>query len=348
MSEQAQSNGVPAGSAAQEQQQQLAQVKLLVEQLNASLWAHAALGGAMEAGILDLLLQPMSSANLAARTGLAPSLLERMLDVLVAFGLVRREGDAYVAVDGLVPVLRAPVVREAYFAVWRSQSLQSFSFVQQARDHTLAPGWHFTDPAILHAQGNGGIILGQIIADQLIPLLPGLRDRLAAPTAAFLDVGTGVGRIAVEMCRRFPQLRVVGIDTQEAPLVQAKRAVAVAGCADRIELRRQAVEELSDREAFDLAWLPQFFLSGEVFARGLRTVYEALRPGGWLLLASGARDGSDLGAAVSRLQDTLLGGDARTAEQVAALASQAGYVPVQILPTPPGEPLTGLVAQRPL
>jgi 2-polyprenyl-3-methyl-5-hydroxy-6-metoxy-1,4-benzoquinol methylase len=240
------------------------------------------------------------------------------------------------------------VTREAYFATWRSQSLQSSSFVQHGRDHTLTPGWHFTEPDILHAQGDGGVIFPQLIADRLAPLLPDLRDRLATPTAAFLDVGTGVGRIAIEMCRRFPQLRVVGLDMQETPLKQAEQAVAIAGLADRIELRRQAVEDLNDRQAFDLAWLPQMFLSDQVFARGLRTVYEALRPGGWLLVASVARDGSDLSAAVSRLLDTLWGGDARTAEQVAELARQIGYAPVQILPTSPGEPLTALVAQRPL
>jgi predicted O-methyltransferase YrrM len=348
MSEPSQSRTTPATLAEQEQQQQLARIQLMIGQLTASVWAYSVLTGAMEAGVLDLLLQPMSAADLAARCGLDQTLLERMLDVLVALGLVRREGDTFVIADGLVPLLRAPVAREAYFSVWRSESLQSCSFVQRARDHTLAPGWHFTDPAILHAQGNGGIILPQIIADRVAPVLPGLRDRLSAPTAAFLDVGTGVGRIAIEMCRRFPQLRVVGIDNREAPLAQAERAVAVAGLADRIELRRQAVEEVQDREAFDLAWLPQMFLSGEVFARGLRTVYEALRPGGWLLLASVARDGTDLAATVSRLQDTLYGGDARTAEQVAALAAEAGYANVRILPSAPGEPLTAIVAQRPV
>jgi SAM-dependent methyltransferase len=347
MSEQPQSSSVSVGTAEQEQQRLLTQVRMTVEQLNASLWAHAALTAAAETGVLDILLQPVSTADLALRTGLDRVLIERMLDVLVALGLVRREANACLLVDGLAQQLRAPGAREAYIAALRSQSLQSYAFVQQARDHMLTPGWHFTDPAILQAQGAGGVLLVQIIAEQLAPMLPGLRDRLAAPTAAFLDVGTGVGRIAIEMCRRFPQVRVVGLDIQEAPLAEARRAVAGAGLTDRIELRRQAVEELSDRGTFDLVWLPQPFVSGEAFTRGLRTVYEALRPGGWLLLATGARDGSDLTAAVSRLLDTLWG-EARTAEQVAAHTSQAGYVSVRILPTQPGEPLTGLVAQRPL
>jgi SAM-dependent methyltransferase len=349
MSVPSQSQAVSAGLAEQEEQQrQVAQARLLVEGLNASVWAHAALTAAMEAGVLDLLLlRPMGTADLATRTGLDRMLLERMLDVLVALGLVRREGDAYALADGLAPVLRAPSAREASLATLRSQSLQSSALVQRARDHSLTPGWHFADPAILHAQGDGGVLLVQVIAEQLVPMLPGLRERLDAPTATFLDVGVGVGRIDIELCRRFPHLRAVGIDIQETPLHQAKRAVAVAGLADRIELRLQAVDELGDRDAFDLAWLPQSFVSGEGFARGLRAVYRALRPGGWLLLASLARDGSDLGAAVSRLIDTLWGGDARTAEQVAARTSEAGFTSVRILPTPPGEPITGLIAQRP-
>jgi SAM-dependent methyltransferase len=349
MSEQSQdqqSHGVSNGSV--EQQRQLAQVRLLVAQLDTSLWAHAALTGALEAGVLDLLLQPMSVADLAAQTDLDRELLERMLDVLLAVGLMRRESDTYTVVEGLALLLRAPVAREAFFMGLRSQSLQSLAFVQRARNHTLTPGWRFADPTILHAQGAGGNLLVQIIAEQLVPMLPGLRERLSAPTAAFLDVGVGVGQIAIAMCRRFPQLRVVGIDIQHVSLEQAKRAVAKARLASRIKLRRQGVEQLSDRDAFDLVWLPQPFVTGEAFARGLRTVYEALRPGGWLLLGSIARDGSDVSAAVSRLIDALWGGDARTAEQVAELARQAGYASVQILPTLPGEPITGQVAQRPM
>jgi predicted O-methyltransferase YrrM len=349
MTEQSQSPIASTVVAQDDLQRKLTQVRLTVEQLNASLWAHAALTGAWEAGLLDLLLQPRSATELAARTSLNQALIERMLDVLLALGLVQQhEGDCYVLAEGLMPLLRAPAVRESYLTTLRSQVLQSYAFVQSARDRTLAPGWRFTDPAILHAQGAGSVLGVQIIAEQMAPMLLGLADRLAAPTAAFLDVGTGVGRIAIEMCRRFPQLRVVGIDTQEASLAEAQRAVALAGLADRIELRRQAVEALSDRDAFDLVWMPQLFLSGEAFPRGLRTVYEALRPGGWLLLVSIARDGSDLPAAVSRLQDTLLGGDARTAEQVATLTGQAGYIHIRILPPPPGEPFTALVAQRPL
>ena len=340
--------GVSVGTAQQEQQRQVAQARMTVEQLNASLWGHAALTAAAEIGVLDILLQPVSAADLALRTGLDRALIERMLDVLVALGLVRRdEGGTYALVDGMTTIFRAPVAREAYVAALRSQSLQSCALVHQARDHTLRPGWHFTDPSILHAQGAGGVLVAQVIAEQAVLMLSGLRERLSAPTAAFLDVGTGVGRIAIELCRRFPQLRVVGLDIQDAPLAEAERAAAAAGLSGRIELRRQAVEDLSDRNAFDLAWLPEPFVVGEAFARGLRTVYEALRPGGWLVLATGAKDGSDLTATVSRLVDTLWG-EARTAQQVASLASQSGYVSVLILPTPPGEPLTGIVAQRPV
>ncbi len=35
---------------------------------------------------------------------------------------------------------------------------------------------------------------------------------MKAPTASFLDVGTGAGHLAIAMCHQFPSLRVVGID----------------------------------------------------------------------------------------------------------------------------------------
>jgi 23S rRNA G2445 N2-methylase RlmL len=57
--------------------------------------------------------------------------------------------------------------------------------------------------------------------------------------------------IAIELCRAFPALRVVGLEPAAAPLVQARANVAAAQLADRIALRQQGVEDLHDSEAFD-------------------------------------------------------------------------------------------------
>jgi len=95
-------------------------------------------------------------------------------------------------------------------------------------------------------------------------------ERLQAPTASFLDVGSGVGALAIEMCSIWPHLHVVGLEPQAVPLAEGRRNVAAAGLGDRIALRAQRVEEMTEHEAFDLAWLPQVFLPREAFGPGLQ------------------------------------------------------------------------------
>lgn len=107
-----------------------------------------------------------------------------------------------------------------------------------------------------------------MLAQTLFPRLDGLLALLQDPTATFLDVGTGVATIAIQMCRLFPRLHAVGLEPQDAPLAQARRNVVEARLGDRIELRAQRIEDLTDREAFDLVWLPQVFLPREVLERG--------------------------------------------------------------------------------
>jgi predicted ATPase len=76
-------------------------------------------------------------------------------------------------------------------------------------------------------------------------------------------------------------IREYGLEPQDAPMAEARRNVTAANLGDRIELRAQRIEDLADREAFDLVWLPQVFLPREVLERGLRRALAALRPGGW-------------------------------------------------------------------
>jgi SAM-dependent methyltransferase len=173
--------------------------------------------------------------------------------------------------------------------------------------------------------GSHGAPAARLLSTRLFPTLEGLVARLSTPAAAFLDVGTGVGALTVEMCHLWPQLRVVGLEPQEAPLAAAHRAVAAAGLDGRVELRRQRVEEMVDSTAFDLVWLPQVFLSQEALVGALPRVLRALRPGGWLLALVLSTPGAELRPALGRLLDVLWGGAARTAGAVESLAAAAGF-----------------------
>jgi hypothetical protein len=169
-----------------------------------------------------------------------------------------------------------------------------------------------TDPELLLAQGTSGLAAARTLAGHGVQRMAGLAERLSAPTASFLDVGAGVGVIAIEMCRAYPSLRVVGLEPAEAPRRQALDRIAAAGFSDRIEIRGQGVEALTDVEEFDFAYLPQVFLSEDAFLQSLTTVLRALRRGGWAALPVISVTGDDLGAALARLRNTLWGGGAPT------------------------------------
>jgi ubiquinone/menaquinone biosynthesis C-methylase UbiE len=53
-----------------------------------------------------------------------------------------------------------------------------------------------------------------------------------------LDVGTGTAQIPIALCRRVPDVGVVGVDAAESMLAVGRDNVSRSGLADRIRLRR--------------------------------------------------------------------------------------------------------------
>ena len=84
------------------------------------------------------------------------------------------------------------------------------------------------------------------------------------------------------MARLWPLLRVVGIDPWQPALAIARENVRMEGLHTWIELREQVVQELSDTEVFDLAFIPGFFIAEAVIRTALERVCRALRAGGWI------------------------------------------------------------------
>ena len=116
-----------------------------------------------------------------------------------------------------------------------------------------------------------------VAADQT----PGLAERLAGP-ADILDVGTGVGWLAVALARAYADARIVGIDIFEPALELARANVTTERLDGGIELRRQDVLTLAPDPAFDVVWLPLPFLPEAIVPDALRSVHAGLKPGaGW-------------------------------------------------------------------
>ena len=200
-----------------------------------------------------------------------------------------------------------------------------------------APGWTFTDPAILDGYGRGSAMIPMLIAASHPDL---------AEVTSFLDVGTGVGLLAVAAANVWPAAKIVGIDPWEVAIDRARTNVAHAGLETRITLRRQDLASIDDTDAFDCGWIPTFFLTEAALADGLPRVARALRPGGWVALGLNKPASDPLTDATAALRWIRAGGTLLDPDAAIKLLADAGFDATQIA-TPRGPaPLTLVLGQR--
>lgn len=113
--------------------------------------------------------------------------------------------------------------------------------------------------------------------------LPQLVGDLAAG-GRLVDIHCGGGRWLIAMARRFPALELVGLEFEPDSVARARRNVAAAGLADRIEIRHGDVSGLAATPGFDLAYF-QYALHQLNDPGGVvRSAWAALKPGGRLLV----------------------------------------------------------------
>jgi len=265
-------------------------------------------------------------------TTIEPELSARLDAVLGALGI----GDAVDALDADESVAVLGIVE---------------GFLQQAADFVTRPDrstWDHEDPSILLAQGHTSALVPPAVKRFVVPALgDDLVARMDGPGASFLDVGVGVGALAVSMCRLWPSLRAVGIDPWEPALAVAREQVAAAGLQERIELRRITAEGLDDRERFDLAWVPTFFIPSAVLEAAIERVHAALRPDGWALLGMYARPGNPFIDALADLRTVRQGGSLRTPQELASSLERAGFADVAVHFSPEwGLPLVFVAGRR--
>jgi len=200
------------------------------------------------------------------------------------------------------------------------------------------PGWTFTDPAILRGWGRGSAMVPGALA-AAVPELAGVRS--------FLDVGSGVGLLAIAAAGVWPQATVVGIDVWGPSLEAAAANVRAAGLGDRITLRDQDVAALDDSDAYDGAWFPTFFVTEPVLEAAMPRLYRALRPGGWLVLGRMAPPPDPLAQAVSALRTIRAGGTDFDAKRLVAALEAVGCTAVRVVPRQGPAPMEYVIGQRP-
>jgi SAM-dependent methyltransferase len=296
-----------------------------ISELSSSAWAYTGLSAAFELGIVRSLDSPATAAEIGRNLDLEAELVADLLGVLVALGAVEKSDDRYTVTADFEPFRSGSLARVMRAGV-RSDHLQTAEAFRRARDGSLAPGWAHRDPDLLVSQGETAGLF-RLAAEHILPSLPGLRDRLEEPGARFLDVGAGVGVLSSELCMVYPEVTAVCLEPNATARGIGHERCREAGLEDRVEFVSHGIEELELTDQYDLALIPQPFLSPEAFRSGLAQVHRALKPGGWLLvLALDLPVGDPVAAASRRFRARLWGGGAVDPDELIEGIELAEYV----------------------
>jgi 2-polyprenyl-3-methyl-5-hydroxy-6-metoxy-1,4-benzoquinol methylase len=223
--------------------------------------------------------------------------------------------------DGLTPGQIATVVGQLTYALQEALDL--------IREPEREPGWTYEDPAVLQERGRGsraGARNFETIGRQR-PAFAAVLDG----DCRFLDVGTGTGWLAIECAKIWPRMRIVGIDIWEPALKLAESNVANEGLQDRITLRRQSIDDLSDDKAFDFIWIPSMFLPIKIIDRIIPLVVQALVPGGFVVLGMFAAAPGPYGEAIRDLLTIRCGGHPWLPEEIGDRLRLAGLRDVEFI-----------------
>ena len=100
-----------------------------------------------------------------------------------------------------------------------------------------------------------------------------------------LDMATGTGEVAVEICRRHPTARVIGVDFSPKMLIVGRRKGKFRKFDNRIHLSLGDGRELPLKSgSFEAATIAFGIRNIEERDQALREFYRVLKPGGQLLI----------------------------------------------------------------
>jgi demethylmenaquinone methyltransferase / 2-methoxy-6-polyprenyl-1,4-benzoquinol methylase len=108
-----------------------------------------------------------------------------------------------------------------------------------------------------------------------------VRELALGERARVLDVATGTGDLALEIARRHPGTRVVGVDPSAGMIAIGQDKVAARGLADRVELVLGDAQALDFADGhFDATCIAFGIRNVPDRARGLAEMRRVVRPGG--------------------------------------------------------------------
>ncbi|MDY0978335.1 methyltransferase domain-containing protein [Massilia sp. CFBP9012] len=186
--------------------------------------------------------------------------------------------------------------------------------------------WKIEDRNHLQAMGRSS----SNAFDRILGLASTRPSLQAALDGVFLDVGTGVGGVALRAAQTCPDLDIDAIDIWEPALRLAAENVAASAHGGRIRLRRLDVTALDPGPRYTLAWLPTMFMTLPVLEQAIDRIAAASCSGSWLVAPLYTRPDDPFMAVMSSLRTLRSGGEVTQAVELEALLRARGYVDIEV------------------
>ena len=121
--------------------------------------------------------------------------------------------------------------------------------------------------------------LGQL-AETWVPGMPGVAELLGRPGAVAFDLGCGVGWSTIALARAYPDLTAVGIDSDEASIMDARRNAVGADLAGRVRFEVARSDAPAAPGSADVVFFFEALHDMAHPVAALESARAALRPGG--------------------------------------------------------------------
>lgn len=233
-------------------------------------WAIAA---AWEVGVLDELSDGSAAevAELAEKFGLDHVATRGMLQALASVGIVTRDGDT---------VSRGPLFEEvntyrSYFH-WLSRGCSALYTEMPAvlRQENRVGSFYRRDGAAI------SYACRELSTFSFDPAFWTAMDRLPFSFKVAADLGCGSGERLIQLARKYPGTRGIGLDIGRPAVEMTTREVAKAGLSDRITALQADARDLAAHPSFEEVDLLTCFMMGHDFwpqenaVKSLRTLRE--------------------------------------------------------------------------
>jgi precorrin-6B methylase 2 len=187
-------------------------------------------------------------------------------------------------------------------------------------------GWKVEDRQLLQAMGRAS----STAFDRIVGLAASRASLREALDGLFLDVGTGVGGIAIRAAEMCPDLDIEAIDIWEPALRLVAENVAASPHAGRIKLRNLDVAAIEAGPRYTLAWLPTMFMKRTVVHDAVARIAAASCRGAWIVASLYTKPNDPFTAVMTSLRTLRGGGEVTDPSEIKELLHSFGYVDLEV------------------